>query len=62
MDKDELKRLNQNFQVVDETLLYGITPRLGSHLAEFIWRKVSTHQTLEYLFTYICYISILGRT
>jgi SAM-dependent methyltransferase len=34
VDRKELESLNQAFTVSDETLLYGITPRLGSHIAQ----------------------------
>lgn len=34
MDENEYKTLRKNFHFNDVTLLYGITPRLGRHLAE----------------------------
>lgn len=34
MDKKEYKKIGKNFHFNDDTLLYGITPRLGKHLAE----------------------------
>lgn len=34
MDKKEYKKIGKNFHFSDDTLLYGITPRLGQHLAE----------------------------
>ncbi|NGX54296.1 MAG: 50S ribosomal protein L3 glutamine methyltransferase [Chlamydiae bacterium] len=34
MDRKELLKLNSTFDVNEETLLYGITPRLGSHIAK----------------------------
>lgn len=34
MDKKEFQKLSQSYQINEETLLYGITPRLGAHLAE----------------------------
>jgi SAM-dependent methyltransferase len=34
MDKNEFDKLNDKYLVNEETLLYGITPRLGSHIAE----------------------------
>lgn len=34
MDKKEFDSLNKDLKIDSETLLYGITPRLGSHLAE----------------------------
>ena len=34
MDKKEFQKLNDNYHVNENTLLYGITPRLGSHIAD----------------------------
>lgn len=34
MDKEEYKKIGKNLHFNDHTLLYGITPRLGKHLAE----------------------------
>jgi 16S rRNA G966 N2-methylase RsmD len=34
MDKKEYRKLGKNYNFNDNTLLYGITPRLGQHLAE----------------------------
>ena len=34
MDKKEFDSLGKEFHVNKDTLLYGITPRLGSHFAE----------------------------
>lgn len=34
MNKEEYKKIGKNFHFNDDTLLYGITPRLGKHLAE----------------------------
>ena len=34
MDENEYKKLRKNFHFNNDTLLYGITPRLGQHLAE----------------------------
>lgn len=33
MDKNELKKLNHEYLTNENTLLYGISPRLGSHIA-----------------------------
>lgn len=34
MDKNEFEKLNRDYAVNDETLLFGITPRLGAHIVE----------------------------